>query len=94
MVSIKPISTSIVQIIQSEEKLILREDYYKFNGDSNVYCIIEGKLAWIAELPEKEDYYSNDLLIKNGKLIGYSWSGFSVDLDIETGKILDKRFAK
>lgn len=95
MTIIKPISTNIRQIIKIDNDfLIIREDYYQFEGVSNVYCLKDNNIIWYAELPSKEDYYSNDLQIRNGNLQSSSWGGFTIKIDIKTGKILEKAFSK
>lgn len=95
MIIIKPTSTNIRQIIKVDDDfLIIREDYYKFEGKSNVYCLKDNDIIWYAELPNKEDYYSNDLQVKNGNLQASSWEGATMEIDIKTGKILEKTFTK
>ena len=95
MTIIKPISTNIKQIIKLDrDLLIIREDSHNFEGPSNVYCLDKSDVIWYSELPSEGDYYSNDLQIKEGDLTVSSWSGQTVKIDVETGKILQKTFTK
>lgn len=55
-------------------------------------CSSNGSIVWLAELPEKSgDVYTN-LEWHKQKLRAFSWSCFSVILDVETGKILSSVF--
>ncbi len=95
MTIIKPISTNIRQIIKlDEDLLIIREDSHNFEGLSNVYCLNKSDVIWYSELPSEKDYYSNDLQFKEGSLTVSSWGGQTVEIDIKTGKILQKSFTK
>ncbi len=62
---------------------------------SNVLrCGSNGSIVWMAELPEKSgDAYTN-IEWHEQNLRAFSWSGFSVILDVETGKILSSVFTK
>jgi hypothetical protein len=52
-----------------------------------------GGIVWQVELPQAGDAY---VAIKwmNGLLVATSWSGYSVRLDVGTGRILDSIFVK
>lgn len=95
MTIIKPISTNIKQLIKiDDDLLIIREDSYNFEGLSNIYCLKDSDIVWYSELPGKKDYYPNDLHFENGNLMVSSWNGYTVQIDIKTGKILHKLFTK
>lgn len=95
MINIKPISTNIRQLIKTDNKFIILEDYYKFEKESNMYCLQDNKIIWFAELPSPEDFYSNEILFLGNNVIkSGTWSGFSVEIDVDTGKILNKSFTK
>lgn len=95
MTIIKPISTNIKQIIKMDNNLlIIREDYYKFEGISNVYCLENADIIWYAELPKSNDYFSNDLRLEDNVLKASSWDGYTIEIDVGTGKILRKSFTK
>lgn len=92
---IKPISTSIRQVVRLGEHFIIREDHYEFKGRSNIYCLNNDEVIWYAELPSEDDVYSNEIKVtENDTLKTSSWNGFTVEIDIENGKILEKYFTK
>ncbi len=93
----KPISTSIHQIKElSNGSIIILENYYKFKGESNLYCIDKEsqKVIWFAELPMPNDFYSNDFSINNSEITISSFNGITVKIDCNTGKITDKTLSK
>jgi hypothetical protein len=53
----------------------------------------DGSIVWHADLPERTDKYTNAQL-DNGELTGWSGQGFTVQIDIETGRILNQLFTK
>lgn len=93
----KPISTSIHQIKElSNGSIIILENYYKFIGESNLYCIDKKsqQVIWFAELPMPDDIYSNKFSINNYEITIASWKGITVKIDSNTGKITDKILSK
>lgn len=94
MKQIKPISTSIKQIVKNNELLIIREDSSNFDGTSNVYCHNGNEILWYAELTSPEDFYTNDLIIFEDNLFSFTWEGYKVHIDVSTGKIISKELAK
>ncbi len=95
-IEIESIHTDIVQKIYWENKIIIREDYYKYpKSQSNIYALdYKGNVLWFAELPMNNDCYANSMSIENRKLKTCSWNGFSVLLDLNNGKIIKKEFIK
>jgi|SRR6266567_4353939 len=53
----------------------------------------DGSTIWHADLPTRTDTYTNVQLDKR-KLTAWSWEGFTAEIDIETGRILDQLFTK
>ena len=94
MKQIKPISTNIQQLIIIDDFIIIREDSSDFNGTSNIYCHNGNEVIWYAELPNTNDYYSNDIIISEGKVFSSTWDGWTVELNTNTGKIITKKFTK
>lgn len=96
MTIINPISTNIRQIIKTDNDFfVIREDYYKFDKTSNIYCLYNDEIIWFAELTSPEDYYTDEMILLNDQTIkSGTWGGFTVEIDIKTGKILQKSFTK
>ena len=94
---IKPRSTSIIQkkgLING--RVIILENYYKYIGESNLYCMdkISQQLIWFSELPMPNDLYSNNFTINNSEITISSFNGITVKIDCNTGKIKSKIFSK
>jgi len=55
----------------------------------------DGSAAWTALPPrgEQQDAWTA-VRLEQGQVIAYSWSGFDVRLDLQTGKEIDRRFTK
>lgn len=53
----------------------------------------KGAIKWAAQLPETRDVYVN-FRFEEKSLFANSWSGFRVQIDLETGRILDRKFTK
>jgi outer membrane protein assembly factor BamB len=53
-----------------------------------------GESVWVAELPTSSGDAYVEALIVNDKVIGWSWSGYRVALNIESGKIETSAFTK
>ena len=94
---IKPLSTSICQKKDlTNGRVIVLENYYKYAGESNLYCIDQKsqQVIWFAELPVPDDIYSNKFSINNSEITISSFNGITVKIDCNTGKITDKTLSK
>lgn len=91
-INFEPISTSIEEIIPFKTGYLIREDYYKFEGKSNLYFIENDKIIWFAELPKEDDVYT-EFRLDVESIIAWTWSGFMVKLNT-TGKIISSEFTK
>ncbi len=94
---IKPLSTSICQKKDlSNGSIIILENYYKFIGESNLYCIDKKsqQVIWFAELPMPNDFYANDFSINNSEITIASFGGITVKIDCNTGKITNAILTK
>jgi hypothetical protein len=91
-----PEATQVVQILPTEARLIVREDYYRFpEGQSNLYCLDHDlRRLWTAELPSAGDAYANPVLDRGVVLECGSWGGFTCEIDPGTGQIVRKAFTK
>jgi hypothetical protein len=60
--------------------------------ESNLYCVSnDGKIIWFAELPEANVLYTRVKFDDLGeKLLTYSTRGHACDIDLRTGKLLNK----
>jgi|GEM_PF-6796463 len=52
-----------------------------------------GTVLWTAQLPSSTDVFS-DVDFRDDSLVAWSWDGYRVTLDTETGSILTKIFTK
>ena len=52
-----------------------------------------GSIAWRAELPESDDKYVAVKLVE-GRIAAYSYGGYDVEIDLDTGRIVLKVFSK
>jgi hypothetical protein len=53
----------------------------------------DGSIVWHADLPAPDDTYTNAQL-ENGKLTAWSWGGYTAQINIETGRIIEQLFTK
>jgi hypothetical protein len=65
-----------------------------------------GQIAWVVGDPEKDkgvfllrnkvdfDTYTDVTSMKNNILVAYAWSGFSDEIDLDTGAVLRSKFVK
>lgn len=91
---LRPKQTSIVQIEPIEEGIVIREDYYKFEG-SNVYLVdYSFRELWIAQLPADSDAFANPVSRVQGGLSCGSWKSWQCLLSTKTGQIISKEFTK
>jgi hypothetical protein len=74
-------------------------DHYEFSQSeyrhlSNlIFYNPDGKIIWTAQLPQTKDSFV-DFDLEDNMLYANSWSGFRVQIDLETGRILNRRFTK
>lgn len=95
MKSIKPISTKVEKIIEvSEEKFIVLEDYFGFEGVSNIYCVVNDIIIWYAEKSQPNDKFVNMIKIDVDSIFAFTWNGFKEKINSKTGKIIDVEFSK
>ena len=90
---INPIYTKVEKIIQTMYGVIVLEATAGFpKNKTNLYCVAtDGKTIWEAEKPEPYTLYSRVMLNDDGVTIStYTLSGHACDLDLATGKILNK----
>jgi hypothetical protein len=70
----------------SEDIIVMMKYVANFR---NVFrCKPDGSILWQAELPTKADDVYTNIKWRDGKLTAYSRSCISVQLDVETGKIM------
>lgn len=85
--------TLIKQAEEIANLVVVREDYYQHNG-SNIYALdLSLNYVWTAELPNESDIFVN-FVYTNSQLQCQTWNGFVCNIDIISGKILDKIFKK
>ena len=53
----------------------------------------DGSIAWRAELPGSDDKYVQAKLVE-GRVFAYSYGGYDVEIDLETGRIVHRVFSK
>ena len=90
-------NTPIIKIIADEDNLYILLYYYEFDQEkylSNVLCINNKlEIKWFAELPMKNDIYTNLNEIGNN-IIGNTWDCWECIINKNNGKIIEKRFTK
>ena len=84
--------------IPEKTDAIVMYHYYRpkrpYGGFNNLVRIRpDGSIVWRADLPARDDPYTFAAL-EGTKLIASSWNGFSVEIDLETGKIISQEFTK
>ena len=90
----RPKQTQIVQVEPIEEGIVVREDYFRFEG-SNVYLVdYDFRELWVAQLPSDSDSFANPVSRVPGGLSCGSWEGWRCLLSTKTGKIISKEFTK
>jgi hypothetical protein len=53
----------------------------------------DGSIVWRAELPTSDDKYVYANL-REGRLFSYSYRGYDVEINVDNGRIISKRFSK
>lgn len=96
MESILPISTKVERNIKiTDNKFIILENYFGFEGVSNIYSLDnEYKIIWYAEKPMSDDKYVNISYANELEIEAFTWDGFKVKINAINGKIINKSFSK
>jgi len=76
--------------------VLLRFGEKKYGAFKNLILLhSDGTVIWRAELPNSS---SSDAYVEfqfsNGKLFANSWSGYRVEIDISSGKLVARQFVK
>jgi|HubBroStandDraft_1064217.scaffolds.fasta_scaffold1214561_1 outer membrane protein assembly factor BamB len=87
--------TSLLPIQGSNDCIVLCDPGAQPRGFKNLFRVTpNGDVAWEADLPSSgEDFYlsvryTNDVVLAN------TWSGFLVQLDLNTGRVARRTFVK
>ena len=88
----------IKQVLEFENGILIRlePDINKIFNE-NVFCLsFTPKIIWQIEPVKKLDNDSpyTNIVIKNGKLFLYSWSGEEMEVNIKSGIVISKIFRK
>jgi hypothetical protein len=80
------------EIVTSFGVVVLEHPVGYARNESNLYCVSnDGKIVWFAELPEVNVLYTRVKFDDQGvKLLTYSTRGHACEIDLRTGKLLDK----
>lgn len=54
----------------------------------------KGHVKWRAELPQSHDSFVDLRMTETGDVEAKSWCGYLVQIDLETGRIINKEFVK
>jgi len=83
------------EVFEREQVIVLLKYWTKeYGAFQNLLSLkADGKALWHAELPSSGDAYV-DFEVSDGKLFANSWSCCRVEIDTQTGKILDRQFTK
>ena len=88
----------VIDSIEISDRVIYLFDYMDFPRHAqaqNLKCFTkEGKLVWIAEHPTNSTNDSYTSISFDKVLKAFSFGCYSVEIDIDTGKILRKVFTK
>ncbi len=90
---IQPLHTKIDKSIQTTFGTIVLENPTGYpRGESNLYCVsTDGKITWHAEKPDPYTLYSRVRFNEDGNSLStYTLSGHACDLELKSGKILNK----
>ena len=96
-----PLDTPVAEVVQipnSDDGIALLE-YFRQDPNRSFANLIrlrpDGSIAWKAQLPDTSgpDAYTSFSLDPSG-LHAFSWSGFYVTLDLETGAITSREWTK
>ncbi len=91
-INFEPISTNIRQVVPFLNGYLIIEDYYKFEGKSNLYFIENDKIIWFAEFPKEDDVYT-EFRLDQEFIIAFTLSCFMVTLNSK-GQIVSSEFTK
>ena len=80
------------EIITTLGVVVLEHPGGYVRGESNLYCVSNNdKIIWFAELPEKDVLYTRVRFDDRGdRLLTYSVRGHACEIDLRTGKLLNK----
>ena len=96
----KAISTNFSQIeVLKDGRILVLENYYEYeNGQkSNLYCLNQNiEIEWFLPTGINEDGVDNYVgFSTNGnQFFANTWNCFRVEIDIESGEIINKQFTK
>ena len=83
---------TLLSIPQSDDSIVMLHHMKPFQNV--LRCRSNGSVVWVAKLPQQSHDAYTYLEWHEQKLRAFSWSCFSVILDVETGKILSSVFTK
>ena len=90
----KPFSTSFSQIeVLNDGRILILEDYYKFKYEqkSNLYCLNQDiNIDWFVPTQIADVYVG--FSTNENQVFANTWNGLRVEIDVETGKIINKHF--
>ncbi len=87
---------NVIELMDSDCSIVLLDPSQESRTFQNIICIdFKGSIAWEADLPGSNagDVYLRVLYLDNC-IIAYSWSGFKVELDSQSGDIVSREFVK
>ncbi len=84
----------VERLIEVEEDCVVVIGSPKVFKDRNLLRVREdGMLVWRAESPPSFEGYVSAAFV-NGSLFANSWSGYRLQLDVSSGKIVSREFTK
>lgn len=90
-------SINFIKLSSLFDSLYILYDYYKFESkliESNLIKVdLSGKIIWSAEQKDKNDSFTYFDYIDN-VLIAYSWGGWSIKINENTGEIANAHWTK
>ncbi len=87
---------NVIELIDSDCSIVLLDPSQESRTFQNLlYIDCEGSIVWEADLPDTNvgDVYLK-VLYQDNCIIAYSWSGFKVEIDSKSGKIISREFVK
>lgn len=92
-----PRHTKIVEQIATPLGVLIREDYFGFPGtESNIYMVDPaGQVRWFAERAMGSDAFANPIHeLSDTAFKCASWNGFTCEIDLKTGKLINAVFSR
>jgi hypothetical protein len=75
--------------------VLLKYEVKKYGDFENLLLLKpDGTALWYAQLPTSSGDAYVDFEVSNSKLFANSWSCYRVEIDVQTGKILQQDFTK